>query len=130
MPVEIQVVILCISDNEINPRVLKGHENMRISGAVLKRKFQNRQFTAAENQFLDGSRIELNPLSDPDQLISSCELERGHLPAVMPDSDSNGAQPGVVVIGVVRNKESIHLELVVADEVKGGICATLKAITE
>ena len=48
----------------------------------------------------------------------------------MVDGDSNGSQPGVVIIGVIRNKESIHLELVVADEVENGVGLTLKGVAE
>ena len=44
----------------------------------------------------------------PDQLISNCELECGPLFAALVDSDPNGAQPGVVVFGIVRNKETIQ----------------------
>ena len=42
------------------------------------------------------------------------------------DSDSNGAQPGAVVFGIVRNKETIHLELIIADEV----ALTLEGVAE
>ena len=130
VPVEIKMVILCKSDNKINPRVNKGHMNVRVSGTVPKRKFQKRQLPSTENQFLDGSCIKLDSLSDPDKLISSCELECGHLLAVLADSDSNGAQPGVVIVGVVRNKESIHLKLVIADQVEGGVALTLEGVAE
>ena len=48
----------------------------------------------------------------------------------MVDSDSNGAQPGVVIVGVVGNKESIHLEPVIADEVESGVGLTLEGVAE
>ena len=48
----------------------------------------------------------------------------------MADGDSNGAQPCVIVIGVVRNKEGIHLKLVIVDEIEGGVYETLKAVAE
>ena len=130
VPVEIKTVILCKSDNKINPRVSKGHKNARISRTVLERKFQKRQLPTAKNQFLDGPCIKLNPLSDPNLSISSCELECGHLLAVMADSDSNGAQPGVVIVCVIGNKESIHLELVVADKVENGVGLALEGVAE
>ena len=46
------------------------------------------------------------------------------------DSDSNGAQPGAVVFGIVRNKETIHLELIIADEVEDRIALTLEGVAE
>ena len=74
----------------------------------------------------------MDPLSDPDDLISSCELESGGLVSMMEGSDSNGSQPSVVPvdIDIIRNKESIHLELVVADKVEGGVFKTLECIAE
>ena len=48
----------------------------------------------------------------------------------MEGSDSNGTQPCVVVVGGIRNKESIHLKVVVAKEVEGGVVATLEAVAE
>ena len=49
VPVEIKMVALCKSDNEINPRVSKVHMDVRIYGRVLKRNFNKRQFTTAED---------------------------------------------------------------------------------
>ncbi len=130
VPVEIKMVILCKADNEINSRVLKRHMDARMSGTVFERKLQKRQLPTAENQFLDGSCVELDPLSDLGQLIGARELERGDLLAVMVDCDSNGAQPRVFVIGLVGNKESVHLELFAADEIEGGVHETLEAVAE
>ena len=48
----------------------------------------------------------------------------------MADGHSNGAQPGVVIIGVIGNKQSIRLELVVADEVEDGVALTLEGVAE
>ena len=62
--------------------------------------------------------------------LTGLELECGHLLAVMVDSDSNGAQPGVVIVGVISNKESIHLELVVADKVENGVGSALEGVAE
>ena len=61
--------------------------------------------------------------------LTGLELECGHL-AVMVDSDSNGPQPGVVIVGVISNKESIHLELVVADKVENGVGLALEGVAE
>ena len=72
----------------------------------------------------------MDPLSDPDDLISSCELESGGLVSIMEGGDSNGSQPSVVPVGIIRNKESIHLELVVADKVEGGVFKTLECVAE
>jgi hypothetical protein len=52
------------------------------------------------------------------------------LVAVVQDGDSNGAQPGVVVSSFVRDKESIHLELFVAEEVEDGTVHTLEGVAE
>ena len=48
----------------------------------------------------------------------------------MADSDSNGAQPGVIIVCVISNKESIHLELVVADKVENGVGLALEGVAE
>ena len=46
------------------------------------------------------------------------------------DSDANRAKPSVVPVGVIRNKEGIHLELLVADQVEGGVVDTLEGVAE
>ena len=43
---------------------------------------------------------------------------------------SDGAQPGIVVISGIGNKESVHLKVVVAQQVKGGVVATLEGVAE
>ena len=48
----------------------------------------------------------------------------------MVDCNSNGAQPGVVIICVIRDKESIHLELIVVDEVENSVGLTLEGVAE
>ena len=83
-----------------------------------------------EGQLLDGLGFKCYSLSNPDQLISSCELECGNLLAIVVNSNSNGTQPGVVIVSVIGNKESIHLELVIADEVESGIRLTLEGVAE
>ena len=92
--------------------------------------FEHAQFAVLEGQLLDRLGFQVDSLSDPYHLISSCELECGHLLAILVDSDSNGAQPGVVVFGVIRNKETIHLELIIADKVEDGITLTLEGVAE
>ena len=41
-----------------------------------------------------------------------------------------GAQPGVVVISRIRNKESVHLKVVIAQQVEGGAVVTLEDVAE
>ena len=50
--------------------------------------------------------------------------------AIVQDGDSNGSQPSVVVSSVVGDKQSIHLELVIADKVEDGITYTLEVVAE
>ena len=79
--------------------------------------------TAAQGKHLDS-------LSDPDDLIGCGELQCGCLVAVVVDSDADGAEPSVVPVGLVGNKEGIHLELAVADQVEGGVVDTLEGVAE
>ena len=48
----------------------------------------------------------------------------------MEGSDPDGAEPSVVPVGVVWNKESVHLQLVVADQVEGGVLYALEVVAE
>ncbi len=130
MPVEIKMVGLCELDGELQSRLDKLDMNSRISWCVIGRNFEHGQLGLLEGQLLDGLGFNLHPLSDPDQLTSSCELECGHLLVVVVDSDSNGAQPDVVMIGVIGDKESIHLKLVIADKIENGVSLTLEGVAE
>ena len=82
-----------------------------------------------EGELLDGLGLHLNSLSNPDELISCCELECGGL-VLVEGSDPDGAEPSVVPVGVVWNKESVHLQLVVADQVEGGVVYALEVVAE
>ena len=124
------MVGLCVFDGELKSRVNELNMNTRVSWSVVGWNIEHGHFAVVEGQLLDGLCFEFNSLSNPDQLISSCELECGRLLASVVDGDSNGPQPGVVIIGVIRNKESIHLELVIADEVENGVGLTLKRVAE
>ena len=48
----------------------------------------------------------------------------------MEDSNSNGPQPSVVIGSGIWNKKSIHLKLVIADEVEGGVVQSLESVAE
>ena len=124
------MVALCVLDGELESSVNKLDMNARVSWSVVGWNFEHGQLALMEGELLDGLGFEVDSLSNPDQLISNCELKCGHLLAVMVDGDSNGAQPGVVIVGVVRNKESIHLELVIADQVEDGVALTLEGVAE
>lgn len=130
VPVEIKVTILSKTNSEVEICLDKLHLDTGISGGVVGWNFQHGQFAPVEGQLLDGFGIQLNPLSNPDQLIDGSELECGGLLAIVKDGDSNGSQPSVLPVGVVWNKESIHLEVVIADEVEGRVVDTLESVAE
>ena len=130
MPVEIKVVALCEFDGELESGIDKLHVNTGVFWSVVGWNFEHAQFALLEGQLLDGLGFKHHPLSNLDQLISSRELECGHLLAAMADSDPNGAQPGIVIVSIIGNKESIHLELVIADEVENGVGLTLEGVAE
>ena len=109
MPVELKVAILGKSDGEVELRVEKHDLNTRVSGRVVGWNSEHGQLAVTEGELLDGLCIEHNLSSDLDELVSSGELECGGLVAILEGSDSDGSQPGVVVIGSIRNKQSIHL---------------------
>ena len=48
----------------------------------------------------------------------------------MVDGDSNRTNPGVVWVVSVGNKESIHLQLAVADHIEGGALLSLEGVAE
>ena len=106
------------------------HLNTRVLVCFVGWSLENGQLALVEGQLLDGLSIKLDFLSNPNQLISSYELECGGLLAITEGSHSDGPQPGVVVISGIRNKESIHLKVVVAQQVEGGIVATLEGVAE
>ena len=104
--------------------------NTRVSWSVIGWNIKHGQLATVEGQLLDGLGFKLDSLSNPDKLVSSCELECGNLLAIVVDSNPNGTQPGVVIVSVIGNKEGIHLELVVTDEVESGVRLTLEGVAE
>ena len=85
------------------------HLNMRVLLRFVGWSLENGELTLIEGWLLDGLGIELDSLSNP---------------SIMEDSHSDGAQPGVVIIRCIRNKESIDLKVVVAQQVEGGAVVT------
>ena len=127
MPVKIKMVVLGKSDSKVQLRIDKLHTDTRVELSVVGWNFENSQLALVEGQLLNSPCIELDSLSDPHKSISSCELE---CCPISQDGDSNGAQPSAVVISVVGDKESIHLELFVAEEVEDGTVHTLEGVAE
>ena len=107
------------------------HLNTRVQLGCIGWSLENRQLSRlVEGQLLDGLSVELDLLSNPDQLISSSESESGCLLSIMESSHSNSAQPSVVIISHVRNEESIHLKVVVSEKVEDGVVATLEGVAK
>ena len=48
----------------------------------------------------------------------------------MVDGDTNGADPSVVDSPRIGDKESVHLKLVVTDDVEGGVVLPLEGVAE
>jgi hypothetical protein len=65
-----------------------------------------------------------------DHLIFGREFQRCNVSAVVVDSDSDRANPCIILVPRVGDKESIHLELAVADDVEDGALLSLKGIAE
>ena len=124
------MAVLSKSDCEVELRVDKLHQDTRVDGGVVGWNLEHSQLAIVEGKSLDSLCIELDSLSDLDELISSCELECGSLLPIMEDGDSNGPQPSVVPGSVIRNKESIHLKLLIADKVEGGVVQSLESVAE
>ena len=86
-----------------------------------------------EGQLFDSLGFHLNFLSDPDELISRCELKRGGSLGIIfmvEGSDSDGTEPSVVPVSVVRNKEGVHLQLFIAHQVESGVLYALEGVAE
>ena len=124
------MAVLGESHSKGEPGVNIVHLNARVSLSVVGWNLENRQLALVEGQLLDGLCVELDSRSNPDQLISSSEPECGDLLSVTEGNHSDGAQPGAVIISGIRNKESIHLKLVIAQEVEGGVVSTLEGVAE
>ena len=130
MPVEIKMVVLGKPNSEVEVRVNKLDLDTREPGSVVGGNLKHGQFAVMEGELLDGLGFHLNSVSNPDELVRGCELKSGGLLAVVKDCDANRAKPSVVPVGVVRNKEGIHLELLVANQVEGGVVDTLEGVAE
>lgn len=89
MPVEIEMVALRELDGKVKSNVDKLHTHMRESWGVVGWNFQLGEFTLVEGQLLDGLCFKSHPLSDLNQVISCCELERRDLLAITANDDSN-----------------------------------------
>ena len=83
-----------------------------------------------ERDLANSVGINFKSRSDDNCVVCSYELECGHLLAIVVDSDTNGTNPCVVDTTRVWNKESIHLELTVADDVEGGVVLSLEGVAE
>ena len=90
----------------------------------------HRQLSLVEGQLFDDICIKCDPLSNNNLVMSSNKLECGCLASIVENSNSSGSQLGVVPIGVIRNKESIHLKVVIAQQIENGVVATLEAVAE
>jgi hypothetical protein len=130
MPVEIKMAVLGESHGEGELGIDEVHLHARVQLGMVGRNLENRQLAIVEGKLLDGLGVELDSLTNPDQLISSCEPKGGGLLSITEGSHSDGAQPGVVIISGIGNKESIHLEVVVAQQVEDGVVSTLEGVAE
>ena len=130
MPVEIKMVVFGESNSEVEIGVYELDLDARVPGSAVGWHLKHGQFAIVEGELLDGLCLHLDSIPDCDELICRCELDTSRLLAVMEDGDSNRAKPSVVPVGVVRDKEGIHLELLVADQVEGGVVDTLECVAE
>ena len=130
MPVEIKMVILGKSNDEIELRVNELHLNTRVLSSAVGWNFMHRQLSLVEGQLFNGVCIKCDPLSNNNLVMSSNELQRHRLASIMENSNSNGSKPCVVPIGIVGNKESIHLKVAIAQQIENGVVATLEAVAE
>ena len=94
--VDIKMAVLGKSNGERALGINELHLNTRVSLGVVGWNLENRQLALVEGKLLDGRCIWLDSFSNPDQLISSCELECDHLPFIMEGNNSHRTQPGVV----------------------------------
>ena len=130
MPVEIKVATPGEANSEVEIRVDELDQDTRICVMATFRHLEDSQLVLSKGQPLQLPGVERDFPFYLDRLISSCELQGGHLLAIMEDSHSDGSQPSVVPVGLIRDKESVHLQLSVADEVEGGVVSSLEGVAE
>ena len=90
----------------------------------------NGKLALSERDLAHSVGIQFNARSNDNCVVRRYELECGHLPAVVVDSDTNGTNPCVVDTARVWNKEGVHLKLTVADDVEGGVVLSLEGVAE
>ena len=124
------MMLLGKSNGEVEIGISNLHLDPRVSSSVARWHSEKGRFAVVEGDLLDGVGSDWITLSDLDKLIVGCELQGRHLLPVMEDSHSNGSQPRIVPGGLIRDKESIHLKLSVADQVEGGVVCSLEGVAE
>ena len=130
MPVDVKMAVLGKPDCEVEVRVNKLNLNMRVSGGMVGWNLENSQFTIVERKSLNSLCLELDSLSYTEKLINSSEQKCVHLLPFVEDSNSYGSQPSVVIGSGIWNKESIHLELIIAEEVEDAVMQSLESVAE
>ena len=124
------MVVFGESNSEVEIGVDELDLDARVPRSAVGGHLKHGQFAIVEGELLDGLCLHLDSIPDCDELICRCELDTCRLLAVVEDGDSNRAKPSVVPVGVVGDKEGIHLELLVADQVEGGVVDALERVAE
>ena len=120
-------------DCECQAEVFKIHLHWWIVEFLIHGALRYQQFSTFEYKALNILSLQCHPIIDAYFFLVRLKTNFGDIPPLevgILDNDAQWSDPGDLLTVCIGNKASIHLQVLIADEVEGKLMFTLNSVAE